>query len=202
MYVPPLLGLGVAFFITFIELITSEYPRTPFFCIRSAALYWYSMIYGMIGFGIALGLSALAEADILTLEGPGVDNPWVQSLVVGLIVKSLLHLRLFSVGTGAETFPIGIETIVQIFEPWLLRTIQLDHFNTLRSFVDPRANQYNDLVVVKEEIKNNLPRAFSDREKIAFQADVDSANTVVDVMELYIGFAGRRSFNRVFKLNK
>jgi len=198
-YVPPLLGLGVAFSITFIELITSEYPRTPFFCVRSIALYSYSTIYGTIGFGIALGLGSLTEANILTLEGPGfLENPWVQAFIVGLIIKSLLHIRVFSVGTGADSFPIGIETIVQIFEPWLLRTIQLDHFNTLRSYIDPRANIHNDLYVVKQQITRNLPSAFSDREKIAFQADIAKATTVVDAMELYIGFAGKRSFNRIF----
>jgi len=152
----------------------------------------------VIGYGVALGLGSLTEAEILTLEGPGVDNPWVQSVVVGVIIKSLLHLRVFSVGTGTDSFPVGIETIVQIFEPWLLRTIALDHFDTLRRYIDPRANHHNNLDVVKQRIKQNLPTAFADHERIAFEADVDKANTVVDAMELYINFAGKRSFNRIF----
>jgi len=195
---PPLLALGVAFFIALVELLTSQYPRTTSFCIPSWALFWYGAIYGAIGLGIALGLGSLREAEILTLDGLGVDNPWVLSFVVGLVVKSLLHLRIISIGTSAGTFPIGIETIVQVFEPWLLRTIELDHFNNLRSYVEPRALRHNNLVHVNQLIKNGVPKSFSEYEKVAFQADVDKATTIVEVMELYIGFVGKRSFNRIF----
>lgn len=189
---------GVAFFVALFELVTSKYARTFFFCRKSVALYSYSLVYGAIGFGVALGINSLIENETITLEGPGVENLWVQAAVVGLAIKALLHIRVFTVGTGPQTFPIGAETIVQVFEPWLLRTIELDHFNQGREFIEPRAEKHSDLSEVKKQIKENVPRSFSQQERTAFEADVDKMVRVVDAMELCIEVLGRRTFNRVF----
>lgn len=195
---PPLLAFGVATLIASLELITSKYPRTFFLLKKSCALYVYALIYGVIGCGVMLVLDLFIKAGSIKLEGFGLSNPWVQSVAVGLSIKAFLHIRLFSVGVGSQSFPVGIETIVQLFEPWLLRTIELDHFNAGRNFIGSRANKYSDLDDVKRRIKDNLPRTFSEQERTAFQADVDRATTVVETMELYLGFLGRKSFDRVF----
>jgi hypothetical protein len=140
----------------------------------------------------------LIEARAITLEGFGVDNPWVQALVLGLSVKALLHIRLFSVTVGAQPLPIGVETIVQIFEPWLLKSVDIDEFNGVRTFLDEKARIYTDLNQVRMLINNNIPQSLPGLEKTAFIADVDKASSVIVAMELYLRLLGKGSFNRVF----
>lgn len=165
---------------------------------QSWALYTYALIYGLIGFGVMLGLQILLVAGVVKLEGLGLSNPWVQSIAIGISIKAFLHIRLYSVGVGAQSFPIGIETIVQIFEPWLLRTIELDHYSAGREFVGPRVNKFSDLNVVKASITANIPGTFSNEERAGFLAGVGKATTVTEAMELYLGFLGKRNFDRVF----
>ena len=195
---PSLLAFLIASIIASLELITSKYPRTFFLLKNSRALYLYAFIYGAIGGGVLLGLQSLIDAKLVKLEGLGLSNAWVQALVVGLSVKAFLHIRLFSVNVAQQSFPVGVETIVQLFEPWLLRTIELDHFNAGRNFVGSRAAKFPDPNSVKNTIKANVPPTFSSPEKAAFSADVDKATTVVEMMELFLGFLGRGSFDRVF----
>lgn len=168
---PPLLALAIAFLIASLELITSKYPRTFFLLRGSWALYSYAAIYGLIGFGITLAIDSVTRHGAITLEGPGVANPWVQAVVIGVSTKAFLHIRLFSVSTGRDSFPVGMETLVQIFEPWLLRTIELAHFNALRGFLESRAARYPDLDDMKRRIKSNVPKSFSQQERTAFEAE-------------------------------
>jgi hypothetical protein len=51
---------------------------------------------------------------------------------------------------------------------------------------------------VKKRIRDNLPRSFPEAEKAAFLADVEKTTAVIEAMELYVGFLGRKSFDRVF----
>ena len=109
---PPILAFIIADCISVLELITSKYPRTFFLLKKCPALYIYAVIYGVIGFAVMLGLNYLVSQKAVTLEGLGLSNPWWQAVAIGLSVKAFLHLRIFSVGVGAQTFPIGTETIV------------------------------------------------------------------------------------------
>jgi len=136
---PPILAFAIATFLAFLELVTSKYPRTAFLLRKSSALYGYVLVYGLIAFGVTLGIGSLIKAEIIKLSGIGLSNPWAQAVAVGVSFKALLHIRLFSVSVGSETFPIGVETLVQLFEPYLLRTIDLDCFNAMEAYIAPRA---------------------------------------------------------------
>lgn len=195
---PPILAFLIAACIAVLELITSKYPRTFFLLKKCPALYIYAVIYGVIGFAVMLGLNYLVSQKAVTLEGLGLSNPWWQAVAIGLSVKAFLHLRIFSVGVGAQTFPIGTETIVQLFEPWLLRTTELYHFNAGQYFIASRAAKYTVLADVKAKTKASVPSSFSSIEKAAFNADVDNAQSVENVMELFINFLGKTTFLRAF----
>lgn len=183
-----------------LELITSKYPRTFSLLRRSWAFYVYALIYGVIALCVMLGLGALVKSETVKLEGLGLSSPWVQAVVVGVTFKAFLHIRLFSVSIGAESFPVGVETLVQLFEPWLLRTIELDHFNALRNYIAPRAQKYTDLALVKNQIAQNLPPSMSTEgaEGKAFLADIQQAGSVTEAMRLYMMPVGRRLFDSVF----
>ena len=197
---PASLSFALATSLAALELITSKYPRTFSLLRRSWAFYTYAVIYGVIAFCVMLGLGALVKSGTIKLEGLGLSSAWVQAIVVGVTFKAFLHIRLFSVSIGAESFPVGVETLVQLFEPWLLRTVELDHFNALRNYIAPRALRYPDLDLVKKQIAQNLPPSMSTEgaEGKAFLADVQQASSVTQAMRLYMTSVGRRLFDSVF----
>ncbi len=194
---PPLLSLIIAICLTTLELVTSKYPQTFFLIKRSIPLYLYSFSYGLISFFLMLGLKSLIDAELIKLEGYAVSNVWVQAIIIGTATKALLHIRFFNVSIGSQSFPIGLETIVQLFEPWLLRKIEIFEFNALRTFIQAAENHYNDLNDVKTKIRENIP-PLSKAEKVAFLADLDGKATVSEAMELYLRYFGKTSFKRIF----
>lgn len=195
-----LIALLAASLFSLLELVTSEYPRTYGFLLRASIKpYAYASIYGAIAFVVAASLGYLVQQRAVTVAGLGLSNAWIRALVVGLTIKAFMHVRLFTVGVrGSGQFPVGIETIVQLFEPWLLRGIQIDHFNAVRRYIAPRAAKYANLTDAKDIIRNNLPASFSEVELSAFRADIDKAPSVQEAMTLYLDFLGAGSFDRVF----
>jgi hypothetical protein len=194
---PALLSLLIAALITAVELITSKYPHTLSLLKKCRVLYIYALIYGLISFAVMLVFDQLVLANKIQLEGVG-SNPWLQGVAIGLSTKALLHIRFFSVTAGAQSFPLGTETIVQLFEPWLLDQIMLYEFNAVRDLIQPRAAKYPDLSGVKARIIADLPPTFSGPEKTAFASDVNDKTSVVGAMEMYLGRFGRTSLDRVF----
>ena len=95
---PLAVTFAIASLVTALELVTSKYPRTARFCIKSPWFYVYFAIYGLLGAG-ALALLPLVGSQV-TIEGVGLTNPWVKAAFVGLSIKAFLHIRIFSVSTG------------------------------------------------------------------------------------------------------
>lgn len=185
----------LAFVITLIELATSKYPRTCHFLFKKSwKFYSYSIIYGAIAFVFMLWLS---DSGLIKLEGVGISNIWIQSILVGISTNALLHIRLFSVTAGSQSFPIGIETILQVFEPWLLTEIKLEEFNAVKEFIGNAETKYSNLDTVKTKIMANIP-SISDKDKVIFKLDLDTKTTVSEAMELYLREFGKKSFIRIF----
>ena len=135
--------------ITLIELVTSKYPRTCHFLFKKSwKLYTYSIIYG----GIAFFFMLLLDSGLIKLEGLGISNIWIQAILVGISTKAFLHIRLFSATIGSQSFPIGMETILLVFEPWLLEEIKLEEFNAVKEFVSNAETKYSSLEVVKTKL--------------------------------------------------
>lgn len=109
-----------------------------------------------------------------------------------------MQLNIFTVTSGSSSFPIGFQTIVQLFEPYLLRLILLDEFNSVRNYVTPVANKYTSLDTVKAMIKQNIPPSLSAQERAAFENEIDKEVQVLGAMERFLRFLGRGTFGRVF----
>ena len=200
-----LLALGVAVVVTALELVTDKYPRTFQFLAKCKSFYIYIGIYGVIAAFITIFMDYLVASKAITLEGPMIGNGWAQAVAIGIAVKAFLHIRLFNVNTGTQSFPVGLETIVLLFEPWLLRQILLCHWRATNAFIKPKAinisvpnDQTTKLDVVKAKVLNGIPKSFSDIEKMSFKDDVNKAETVVDVMEMYLSLVGPGPFKDIF----
>lgn len=193
----PVLAAVVALAVTALELITTKFPRTPIFVVRSGWFYAYIVAYGVIA-AVAYALLPLVGARV-DPASIGLANPWIQAGVAGLSVKALLHIRIFNVSTGpGKDFPVGLETIVLLFEPWLIRSIELDVFAALMGFVGPRAARCATLADAQARAINNIPNTFSLAERAALTADVTRATTSADVIVAYISYAGLNLTGTVF----
>jgi hypothetical protein len=198
-FAPAVVAGLVAIAVSLSELLTTLYPRTTFLLLRrSRALYAYAAAYGVIALVVALLLEQLTASGAIQLEGFGLSSPWIRALAVGLTVKAFLHLRLFNVSVGSQSVPVGLETLVQLFEPALLRTILLDEFTAVRAFATARAREYPSLDVVKARAKSEIPSTLPSQERAAFANDIDRATGVVEVMEHFLRFLGRQNLDRVF----
>lgn len=199
---PPLLALLIAGGITATELVTSEYSSTFFTVYRCPSLYLYSLIYGTIAFiFVSLGTESTH------IEVIGIANPWIQAVIIGLSIKAVFHIRLFSVtrGQGADPLPIGLETFVQIFEPQLKHKIEQEETHGIHRFLDPRVLKYPDPDDVKLRIMGNLSRHMTREARIAFKQDLedilnDPDERIFGAMQLYLAFMGRKNLERIFPL--
>ncbi|SRR5260221_1993789 len=185
--------LGLAFaaaaFVTAVELITTKYPRTPEFVTKSRWFYAYVLIYGALG-AAALALLPLVGSEV-TMAGVGLENPWVKALLVGFSVKAVLHIRIFTVSTGPnQSFPVGLETFVQLFEPWMLTSLDLDHFSAQQAFIKPRAAKQGSLAAAKKAALSNIPSGFSAAVKTALIADINGCMTTQEVISAYLKYVG------------
>jgi hypothetical protein len=184
-----ILTFVVATLVTGVELLTSKYPRTARFALSSAWFYVYVIIYGLLG-AVALAILPLVS-DQITLEGAGTANPWVKAALIGFSVKAVLHIRIFAVSTGpGQSFPVGLESFVQIFEPWMLRTLELDHYSAQSAFIGPRAARLGDVVAARTQAKANPPPELSAAETAVFNADIDQAANARQVVAAYLKYSG------------
>jgi hypothetical protein len=184
-----LLAFGVAAAVTAVELVTSKYPRTSRFVLTSVWFYVYIVIYGVLA---ALGFILLPlVSDQLTVGGIGAADPWIKAALIGFSVKALLHIRIFSVSTGpGQSFPVGLESLVQLFEPWMLRSVELDQFNAQSSFIEPRCAPFANVADARTQAKGNPPPGLSPQEKAVFEADIDQAAKPGQVIAAYLKYSG------------
>lgn len=193
-----LLAFVVAVVVTALELVTGKYPRTFLFLTKCRSFYFYLFIYGVIAALVTFFIDQLIASNAITLEGPMIGNGWAQAVTIGISVKAFLHIRLFAFNSGTQSIPIGVETIVLLFEPWLLREIELFHFTSVLEFIGPKAKKHQNLAKVKGAVLVHVPKSFSKAEKTSFKDDVENADSVTSVMDMFLNFVGKRIFEQVF----
>ena len=195
-------AFGTAALFSTLELITRDYPRTFSLLLRKSwFVALYATIYGVLAAGAVFILDVLIVNKYITLEGLGLSSPLVRAFVVGLLAKALLHLRLFTATIGTQSVPIGVETILQTFEPWLLKTIELEHFNAVREFLVPYVARYKNIKEIRDLLKNNLPTALTPTERKALITGSRKGGNPTELLQDYLQLVGKRNFVRVFKLD-
>lgn len=183
------LTFAVATTVTAVELITSKYPRTANFVVTSGWFYAYVLVYGILG-AAALSIAPLTGADV-TSDAGILNNPWAKAAIIGFSIKAFLHIRIFTVTTGpGQSFPVGLESFVQLFEPWLLNTIDLDHYFKQRAFITPRAARFANVIDARNQALGAIPTGFSPQEKAALTSDINQATTSEEVIRSYLKYTG------------
>lgn len=197
-----------------LEMSTAAtYLNTSFLLLRLRVFYIYIFIYGMLAACVMLLLPVLIESGLFGIsasdETQGTANPapidlsnrWLQAVLVGISLKAFLHIRLFNISVGRTAFPIGMESLVQLFEPRLLRAIEMDHYEELQRFLEPYVGAHGNLEDVKRRALENIPRFLDQVEAAALRGDIHVARRVADVFDIYLRYSGRKQLGRVFAVN-
>ena len=154
-------------------------------------MYLYAGVYATVAMaGMAL-LQYLVATGAIKIEGIGIGSPYAQAFALGLSARALLHIRIFTVTVGTQNIPIGIETLVQLFEPYFARNLILEHFDRLERYIAAREpkkkalSEAKHLGDVKALIKKHLPHVIPQNERAAFEKDIDGAQSVREAMAKY-----------------
>jgi hypothetical protein len=206
---PAVITFCVGAFFTWFELRVSKYPTTGHFIAFIRPVLIYCTVYGAIATGGFLLSGSLIANGKLKIEGLGLESPYalyILAVVLGLSSKAIMQLNLYTVLIGSTPFPLGFQTFIQIFEPFLLRSILIKEDDEVRNFVEPFAAKYpitagdkTKLDEVKQMIFGNIPKQLPDEERSAFKNDIEKDTQVHEAMEHFLRFLGRGTFLRVFK---
>jgi len=201
---PDILPLVVVFVVGAIfsgyELLSTTYPMTCYFILRnSRSIYAYSIIYGIISVIFMVGIDYFGIFKCVVT--PVLSNIWVQAVFVGISTKAFLHIRFFN----ADPIPIGFETIVYLFEPMLLKQINLDDYNAVEEYILKTSKGYSNLAEVLIIIERHLPSndrdlsmAFLQDTKTELDGYIDDDKKILVAMEKYLREYGSSSFQRAF----
>lgn len=199
-FFPPLLAFFIAYFFTVLELITSKYRRTYSLIFLKPSLHIYGFIYGIFALVIVLVWDSLVKSGSLKIEGLGLSNIWWKSILIGISTKGFLKIRLWNVNVGSNPFPVGIDSLVQLFEPWLLEEIGLSEFYEVRKFLQHKIDQYKNLSLkeLKKRMEDNIPKTLKEQDKKVFKLDLSEAKNPMDAMEIYLSAFGKNTLELVF----
>jgi hypothetical protein len=194
---PCLLTFFCGYLINLLEVCTSKYPTTYGFLIsKSLQLHIYCIIYGLISLISLLVISLLFHPDP-SASDQLIYNPYIQALLIGASAKAIFHINIFCMEMGTTHVPVGLETLCCLFEPHLLRQIDLEEYNSLRAYIETKSSIFSDVNTVKKRIRDNLPNS-DGFNKDVFLVDLKKRKTKEDAMELYFRNFGKKNFNRVF----
>ena len=143
-------------------------------------------------------LDRLVSSQTVKLEGFGLESQWIRALYVGVTIKAFMNINLYNVTVGAQSMPVGPSTIVQLYEPMLLRNILFREFTEVRRYVEAAIVGNPNIAAVKQQIKDNVPDTLPASERGAFENDIDKAETVVEAKAKFLRFVGRSTFDGVF----
>jgi hypothetical protein len=192
----------IGYSINLLEVCTSKYPNTCGFLIfKSWKLHVYCVIYGLIS-SVSLMciwiLLPLNPSSTPTLIESLIHDPLIQAIVVGTSAKAIFHINIFSARIGSMHVPIGLETLCCLFEPYLLRQVELEEYCSIRTYIEEKSRAFNDVGDVKGLIRKNIPNSSVESDKDVFLVDLKKRKTKEDSMELYFRKFGKKNFDRLF----
>jgi hypothetical protein len=138
------------------------------------------------------GKAAALAGDKARPKNVPADPSFLIAVLIGLSAKALLHIQFASIpwAGSKQPFPLGTETLVQAFEPWLLRTIDLDAYKVVQEYLGKKVRAYPELDEVKKRVREHIPDSLPETEKTALEVDVGKAATVSKVLEFYLAAVG------------
>jgi hypothetical protein len=171
--------------------------RRPDFVPSTApAFYWYCAMYFILG-GLVMWIAQ--DSGFIGLRFPD-DSQHVLALGIGIAIRPLLQMKLFSVRINNQVVDVGFSALIAPFEGVLLNAITLHRDDEVRRFLAPYEETFSDLRDVKKRIENHLPDTLKTSESRTLLKRAAAATTPAEAMEIYLRLVGKAVFKRTFRL--
>ncbi|HEY9049303.1 MAG TPA: hypothetical protein VIN08_25550 [Ohtaekwangia sp.] len=199
------LTFALALYISLTDFFNANPPVAFAFAKNSIWLWVYGSVYALIA---VLFLILLYNNSLVALLTPGAisaptssNKLWIYAMFTGISTRSLLNISFYNITLDGKTFPLGLATFIQAFEPRLKQLIDEDYFINLDLFLQ-RAVEVNEqltLLQIHEEIRERLSTRLTRPEVSSFLLQLGDTKTPREAFSLYILTFGKRIFCHTFK---
>ncbi len=200
------LAFVLALYISITEFFNTNSAIVFAFAKRSVWLWLYGSVYGLVAvLFLLLIYHRFIKADIGTIALAGLQptsKVWFYAAVIGISTRSLLNISFYNIAVDGKTFPLGLATFVQTFEPRLTKLIDEDYFISFDVFLQRAvmANKHLMLVEVHEIMRERLSSRLTRSEVSSFLLQLADTKSVREAFSLYISTFGKRIFCHTFKV--
>ncbi len=173
----------------------TNFPRTGAFLCRSPDFAFYLAIHAFCASVLTASMVAFVSIGIVRASAL---TPFVGVALVaaGIGARQIAERASFTVVVGSKKIRCGFKPILDLADS-RIREIRWDEFNAVRTFVARYAGGQT-LESARAAVLENIAPGLDEKEVDRFRVDVAASGNAATVMEIYLRFAGRRSFKRVF----
>lgn len=198
---PSIVSLLLAAYVTYQDLISEpRYTRTSFLLWKKES--WgptakYLAVYAVIAMGICLAFPKLLSGGGIKIEGVVVSSVWTQAVMIGVSVKSLMGIKLWTIASS-ESSNVSIETLIGRLLNFkrMLEEVKDGYFVSLREYATNSVGP-----VGLADVKTRLIAALNHLERPelgAFQADLDKTSDPYSAVKFFLERFGRKFFEQAF----
>jgi hypothetical protein len=148
-------------------------------------LVLYGLYYGIVG-ALTLWLIDYTQLTINTTEIG--ESPYITAVIIGLTIKSISRLNLYTVTTGEKEIHIGFKQISSFFDDITLKRINDSVDDRIIKEVKKTEKLLKNKTLrqINELIERSLPSDFPSIKKITFLKEIDDENKKFDKLRYFV----------------
>ncbi len=151
---------------------------------RPKFLIFYDLYYGVVG-ALTLCLVDYTELTINTIEIG--KSPYITAVIIGLTIKSISRLNLYTVSAGDKEIHIGFKQISSFFDDITLKRINDSVDNKIIEAVKKTEAKLKKKTLrqINELIERSLPSDFPKIKKVTFLKEIDDERKKFDKLRYF-----------------
>lgn len=167
------------------EILFEKYKLNFSLLLKSPKfLIYHGLYYGIVG-TLALCLVDYTELTINTLEIG--KTPYITTVVIGLTIKSISRLNLYTITSGNKEIHIGFKQVSSYFDEITLKRINDSVDNKIISEVKKTEKKLKKKTLreINELIERSLPSNFSKIKKVTFLKEIENEQKKFDKLRYF-----------------
>ncbi|WP_407266892.1 hypothetical protein [Tenacibaculum maritimum] len=175
----------IALILSASEILFGKYKLNYSLLLKSPKfLIFYGLYYGIVG-SLALCLIDYTELTINTLEIG--ESPYITAVVIGLTIKSISRLNLYTITTGDKEIHLGFKQISSFFDDITLKRINDTVDNKIIEEVKKTEKKLKKKTLrqMDELISRSLPSDFPQIKKVTFLKEIENEKKKFDKLRYF-----------------
>jgi hypothetical protein len=175
----------IALILSSSEILFGKYKLNFSLLLKSPKfLLFYGLYYGIVG-ALALCLVDYTGLTINTLEIG--ESPYLTAVIIGLTIKSISRLNLYTVTTGDKEIHIGFKQVSSFFDDITLKRINDSVDNKIIAEVKKTEKKLKKKTLrqINELISRSLPSDFPKIKKVTFLKEIEDEPKKFDKLRYF-----------------